>query len=94
MLLDARKSIAGRTPMPATTISHAIPCPSASTTELTASLLALEHGKVPATLNYEEPDARCPVSVIKESQPVTKPYVVKVSFTELGQCAAAVLKKW
>jgi 3-oxoacyl-[acyl-carrier-protein] synthase II len=65
-----------------------------STTELTVSLLALEHGKVPATLNYEEPDARCPVPVIKESQPVTKPYVVKVSFTELGQCAATVLRKW
>ena len=34
-----------------------------STTELAASLLAMQHGAVPATLNYEEPDPACPVHV-------------------------------
>ena len=31
--------------------------------ELTASLLALQHGTLPATLNYDDPDPACPVAV-------------------------------
>jgi hypothetical protein len=34
------------------------------------------------------------VAVAREPRPVQKPYVLKVSLTEYGQCAAAVLKKW
>jgi 3-oxoacyl-[acyl-carrier-protein] synthase II len=64
-----------------------------STTELAASILALEHQTVPATLNYEEPDPDCPVPVARETQPVTRPHVLKVGFTEMGQCAAVVLRK-
>jgi 3-oxoacyl-[acyl-carrier-protein] synthase II len=66
----------------------------ASATELAASALAFEHGLLPATLNYEEADPECPVSVAAEPRPVTKPYVLKVSFTEMGQCAALVLRKF
>lgn len=62
--------------------------------ELAASLLALEHGTVPATLNYEEPDPACPVAVAAEPRPVSRPYFLKVGLTELGQCAAVVCKKW
>jgi 3-oxoacyl-[acyl-carrier-protein] synthase II len=62
--------------------------------ELIASLLALEHRTVPATLNFVEPDPACPVAVAREPRPVTKPYVLKVSLTDLGQCAAVVLRKW
>jgi 3-oxoacyl-[acyl-carrier-protein] synthase II len=66
-----------------------------STTELAASILGLEHGLVPATLNYAEPDPACPVPVVAGApRPVTKPYVVKVSFTQMGQCAALVCRKW
>jgi 3-oxoacyl-[acyl-carrier-protein] synthase II len=65
------------------------------TVELAVSLLALEHGRLPPTLNYEEPDPRCPVTVIAgEPRPVTRPFVLKISFTEMGQCAALVLRKW
>jgi 3-oxoacyl-[acyl-carrier-protein] synthase II len=64
-------------------------------TELVASLLALEHRLVPPTLNYEEPDPACPIAVVAGSpRPVTSPYVVKVSFTDMGQCAAVVCKGW
>ena len=64
-------------------------------TELAASVLALQHGLVPATLNYEEPDPACPVAVTAgEPRPVRTPYVLKVSFTQMGQCAALVLRKW
>ena len=62
--------------------------------ELAASLLALTDGTLPATLNHEEPDPACPVTVNIEPRPVTKPYALKVSLTDLGQCAAAVVRKW
>jgi 3-oxoacyl-[acyl-carrier-protein] synthase II len=64
-------------------------------TEIVASLLAFEHGQLPATLNYQEPDPACPVTVSAGSlRPVQKPYFLKTGYTELGQCAAAVFRKW
>jgi len=64
------------------------------TNELAASVLALYHGLLPATLNYEEPDPACPVTVVTKAQPIRRQHVLKVGFTEMGQCAAVVLKKW
>jgi 3-oxoacyl-[acyl-carrier-protein] synthase II len=65
-----------------------------STAELAASLLALQNGLLPATLNYEDPDAACPVAVAAQPRPISKPYVLKISFTQMGQCAAMVVRKW
>lgn len=66
-----------------------------STTELAASLLAMNNGRVPPTLNYEQPDPNCPISVLAgEPRPMTRPYVLKVSFTQMGQCAALVVRQW
>jgi 3-oxoacyl-[acyl-carrier-protein] synthase II len=62
--------------------------------ELAASLLALQHGVVPATLNYVTPDPACPVAVLTRPREVTKDYALKVSITEMGQCAAMVVRKW
>ena len=65
------------------------------TLELAVSLLALQHGQVPPTLNYEEPDPECPIDVIAgKPRPVTKPYVLKLSFNQLGQCSALVIRRW
>jgi 3-oxoacyl-[acyl-carrier-protein] synthase II len=65
------------------------------TTELIGSLLALEHGLVPPTLNFEEPDPACPVTVAAGSpRQATRPHVVKLGFTDMGQCAAVVCRKW
>ncbi len=64
------------------------------TSELAASVLALVHGQVPRTLNYEEPDPACPVAVTREIQPVTRPYFLKLGLTDLGQCAVVVCRKW
>jgi 3-oxoacyl-[acyl-carrier-protein] synthase II len=65
-----------------------------STTELAASVLGFKHNLVPPTLNYEEPDPKCPVPVVAGApRAVTKPYVLKVSFTQMGQCAALVIRK-
>jgi 3-oxoacyl-[acyl-carrier-protein] synthase II len=64
-------------------------------TEILTSLLALKHGQLPATLNYQEPDPACPVTVTTgELRPISKPYFLKTGFTELGQCAAAVFRRW
>jgi 3-oxoacyl-[acyl-carrier-protein] synthase II len=66
-----------------------------STTELAASLLAMNSGQVPPTLNYEQPDPDCPVVVLSgQPRTMTRPYVVKVSFTQMGQCAAIVVRQW
>jgi len=62
--------------------------------ELTASLLAYQHGTLPPTLNYETPDPECPVSVLREARPIKRPYFVKISVTERGQCAAAIVKRF
>jgi 3-oxoacyl-[acyl-carrier-protein] synthase II len=62
--------------------------------ELAASLLALQHGLLPPTLNYDEPDPACPIAVQRGPRATNKPYVVKISYTDLGQCAAVVCRKW
>jgi 3-oxoacyl-[acyl-carrier-protein] synthase II len=63
-------------------------------TELAASVLAFEHGRLPRTLNYEEGDPNCPISVSAADRAVTHVHALKISFTEMGQCAALVLRKW
>ncbi len=62
--------------------------------ELAGSLLALKNGILPATLNYDEPDPACPLDVQCTSRPLRKPLVLKVSLTEMGQCAAVVCRQW
>lgn len=63
--------------------------------ELACSVLALQHGQLPGTLNHANPDPACPVAVhTGPPRPVTKPHAVKLSYTELGQCSAVVVKKW
>jgi 3-oxoacyl-[acyl-carrier-protein] synthase II len=62
--------------------------------ELIASLLAMQHGMVPITLNYETPDPACPVAVVAGSpRPLVTPYVLKICLTPIGQCAALVCRK-
>jgi 3-oxoacyl-[acyl-carrier-protein] synthase II len=65
-----------------------------ATSELAASLLALQRGEVPGTLNYDEPDPASPVAVRREPWAVTRPCVLKVGFTEMGQCGAVVVRRW
>jgi 3-oxoacyl-[acyl-carrier-protein] synthase II len=85
-----------REPVPATAIKSYIGnlMAGSGTTELAASLLGLQHGVVPPTLNYEEPDPACPIPVIAGApRSIARPYFVKVSSTEMGQCAAVVCRK-
>ena len=62
--------------------------------ELAASVLALQAGTVPGTLNADAVDAACPVGVSPRVRPVQRPCAVKVSYTDMGQCAVAVIRRW
>jgi 3-oxoacyl-[acyl-carrier-protein] synthase II len=66
----------------------------ANTVELAASLLAQQHGLVPRTVNFEHPAPECPVRVTRENRDVELPHFLKIAFTEMGQCAAIVCRKW
>jgi len=60
--------------------------------ELVATMLAVERGLVPATLNYDTPDPECPVNVV-HSRPLAGrlPVAVTVNVASTGQAAVAVL---
>lgn len=61
--------------------------------ELAASVLALHGGQLPGTINCPKVAADCPVSVQIGSRAVTKPAAVKISVTDAGQVAVAVVRK-
>ena len=63
-------------------------------TELTASLLALEHRVIPATINHDSPDPECPIRISTEEMPGRSPFALKLSLTDLGQIAAIVVRRW
>ena len=54
----------------------------------------MKHGSVPATRNFAEPDEACPVAVTAAARAVAKPYFLKLGFTDMGQCAAVVCRRW
>jgi 3-oxoacyl-[acyl-carrier-protein] synthase II len=60
--------------------------------ELAASVLGLEHGLVPPTLNYETPDPACPVAVV-HGEPLTgRPATaLAVNLCSTGQAAAVAI---
>ncbi|HAA50194.1 MAG TPA: 3-oxoacyl-ACP synthase [Planctomycetaceae bacterium] len=61
------------------------------TLELAASLLALNHGAVPRTLNYSQPDSDCPLDVVHgELRPVSNTVVLNLSTTSNGQASAVL----
>jgi 3-oxoacyl-[acyl-carrier-protein] synthase II len=57
------------------------------------AVLALIDGRIPATLNYDRPDPRCPLNIVTRAAPLEKPVVVVVSHSTTGQAAAAVFVK-
>ena len=60
--------------------------------EMAASVLALGHGEIPITLNYEHPDPDCPVNVVhKCPAPLEKPTALTLNQASYGQAAAILL---
>ena len=64
----------------------------AGVVELAASLLGIERGLVPATLNYEEPDPQCPVNVVHGGPLAGRPpTAVAVNLCSTGQAVAVAV---
>jgi len=62
--------------------------------ELIGSVLAMVHGRVPPTLNYEQPDSACPVNVVHGGmQPTTKPTALALNQSLTGQAAAVAIMR-
>jgi len=60
--------------------------------EMVASVLALQKGTIPFTLNYETPDPECPVNVVRQSlQETTKATALVLNQSRVGQALAVVL---
>jgi len=60
--------------------------------ELVTSLLAMQQGIVPRTLNYEQPDPDCPVNVVHgESLQGTPPVAMVLSHSSTGQAVALIV---
>lgn len=62
--------------------------------EMAASVLSLVHGEVPATLNYETPDPKCPVEVIHgSSYRSEKSAALVLNQASTGQAVAVALER-
>jgi 3-oxoacyl-[acyl-carrier-protein] synthase II len=59
--------------------------------ELAVSLLSLQRGFVPPTLNYETPDPKCPVNVVTEPATPRSTSVVALSHKTTGQAVAMIV---
>ncbi len=60
--------------------------------ELAASVLALQEGQVPFTLNYEMPDPECDIRVVRDAPlPAPRGTALVLNQSSLGQAVAVVL---
>jgi 3-oxoacyl-[acyl-carrier-protein] synthase II len=66
--------------------------PGSGMVELVISLLALEHGAMPPTLNYQTPDPECPVNVVTQLRPADRGTFVKLNHNTTGQAAAVIIE--
>jgi 3-oxoacyl-(acyl-carrier-protein) synthase len=61
--------------------------------EVAASLLGLQHGIIPRTLNYSTADADAPLNVVHgEHLPTDNRLFLKTSVTRMGQASAVVIR--
>jgi 3-oxoacyl-[acyl-carrier-protein] synthase II len=60
---------------------------------MVASLVGLERGLVPPTLNYRSPDPECPVNVVHGRPLAGRPAtMVKVNLCSTGQAVAVAVQ--
>jgi len=59
--------------------------------EIILGVLALRHGQLFPTLNYETPDPACPVDVVTEPRPPRLNVFMNVNVTPQGQASAAII---
>jgi 3-oxoacyl-[acyl-carrier-protein] synthase II len=64
----------------------------AGSLEMALCVLALQHGLVPPTLNYEHPDPQCPINVVHgRPLPLGRPTALVLGHSAHGQAVAVVL---
>ena len=56
------------------------------------SVAAMLDGWRPGTLNHVHTDPECPVDVLREPSQARRRHLLKVAGTDMGQCAAMVLR--
>ncbi|MEM8946568.1 MAG: beta-ketoacyl-[acyl-carrier-protein] synthase family protein [Planctomycetota bacterium] len=61
--------------------------------ELAISLMGLQQGVVPPTLNYDEPDPECPINVVNSAQPVRASNVMALNHKLTGQAVSLVVEQ-
>jgi len=62
--------------------------------EMIGSILGLVRGQLPPTLNYDQPDATCPINIVRETDtPVGKPVAIVLSQSNTGQAVAIVIAR-
>jgi 3-oxoacyl-[acyl-carrier-protein] synthase II len=64
----------------------------AGSLEMAVSVLSLQHGQIPPTLNYQRPDPECPVRVVRGGfEPLKHSTALILAHSRHGQAAAIVL---
>lgn len=90
---EALSRVLGDVPAVATKSYHGNLGAASGTLELCVSLLGLAAGVVPATLNYNTPDAACPVNVSASPRPHAGDLLLALNYNTTGQAVATVLKR-
>jgi 3-oxoacyl-[acyl-carrier-protein] synthase II len=62
--------------------------------EMIGSLLAMKHGRLFRTLNYETPDPECPVNVVANDDVSPGDSFINVNISPQGQASAVVVKRF
>ena len=60
--------------------------------ELALSLLGLQRGLIPPTLNYDTPDPKCPVNVATELEKSPSPLAMMLSHRTTGQAVSLLVE--
>ncbi len=90
---NAIHQVCGNIPVVAQKSNFGYIGPSGPIVELVGSVLAINAGVLPPSLNFEHQDSACPVNVCTEKTALTQPAVIKNSFSATGQIASVVVAK-
>ena len=60
--------------------------------ELIASVMAMHHGQLFSTLNFDTPDPECPISVVRTNETAAGRSVMSINVTPQGQASALVVR--
>ncbi len=62
--------------------------------EIISSLLAMEHGHLPKTLNYDRPDPECPINVVNNDSTEPGDTFLNLNVSPQGQASSVIVKRF